>query len=227
MVCALSLTCLMFCGSADADDNWTGFTASGTASWFGEWHHGKYTASGEPFDMYAMTAAHKQLPFGTVLQVTNTSNGKVVVVRVNDRGPFRKARILDLSFAAADRLGMRVSGIAPVVLTVVGDTQGRPLQNSQAFFVRLEDKRNPNSTLLQTQLSRLIKVGVQDAASLLHTADHVAALGPYETFQAAEEALVRVATTHPKAAIMLADKDAARPLVSSVAMGVAQVGQGR
>lgn len=217
LVVCVGLTLLGAAGVASARDTGGAKPVTGTASWFGEWHHGKSTASGEPFDMYAMTAAHRKLPFGTVLKVTNTRNGKDVVVRVNDRGPYSKKRILDLSYAAADRLDMRVSGTAPVILEVVGDTQGRPLKGEQAFFVRLTEQKAASTPLLEQQMGRLIRVGFQDAATLLHTTDDAVALGPYDSFQEAQETLVRVATIHPRAAIMLADKSKARPVVSTVA----------
>lgn len=219
-VLGVGLTLLMAAGTASARDARKApgvKPATGTASWFGQWHHGKSTASGEPFDMYAMTAAHRKLPFGTVLKVTNTRNGMDVVVRVNDRGPYAKKRILDLSYAAADRLDMRVSGTAPVVLEVVGDVQGRPLKEDQAFFVRLAEQKSASTPLLEQQMARLIRVGFQDAATLLHTTDDAVALGPFDDFQAAQETLVRVATLHPRASIMLADKSQARPVVSTVA----------
>lgn len=85
-------------------------TFEGTASYYGRKFHGRQTASGETFDMYALTAAHKSLPFGTRLKITNLSNGKEVIVRVNDRGPYVRGRILDLSYAAAQQLGMIKTG---------------------------------------------------------------------------------------------------------------------
>lgn len=185
---------------------------SGTASWFGAWHHGKNTASGEPFDMYSMTAAHRKLPFGTVIRVTNTRNGRNVVVRVNDRGPYRKKRILDLSYAAAERLDMRVSGTAPITLEVVGDTGGRPLEAGQAFFVRLAEQPPASPAFLEQQMGRLVRVGFQEAPTLLHTTDDAVALGPFDSFQAAQETLVRISTLYPFAVIMLTDRDRARPV---------------
>ncbi|MFP4106468.1 MAG: septal ring lytic transglycosylase RlpA family protein [Phycisphaerae bacterium] len=91
----------------------------GTASWYGPKFHGKKTASGEVFDQTALTAAHRTLPFGTRVRVTNLANGKSVVVRVNDRGPFVKGRIIDLSRAAAEEIGMIRSGTARVRLEVL------------------------------------------------------------------------------------------------------------
>lgn len=79
----------------------------GRASWYGPGFHGERTASGEAYDQWGLTAAHRTLPFGTRLRVTNTANGRSVVVRVNDRGPFVPGRVLDLSRAAADALGFR------------------------------------------------------------------------------------------------------------------------
>lgn len=88
----------------------------GKASWYGRRFHGRPTASGERFDMNGLTAAHRTLPFGTRVRVRNTRNGREVVVRINDRGPHVKGRILDLSQAAAAALGLLHAGEAPVVL---------------------------------------------------------------------------------------------------------------
>lgn len=88
----------------------------GLASWYGERHHGRRTASGETFDMHALTAAHKTLPFGTRVRVEHPATGRSVVVRINDRGPFTPGRVIDLSRAAADRIGLLREGVAPVVL---------------------------------------------------------------------------------------------------------------
>jgi rare lipoprotein A len=92
----------------------------GTAVWYGGKHHGGPTASGERFDKNAMTAAHRTLPLGTVVRVTHLNNGRSVVVRINDRGPYgKKGRIIDLSEGAAKKLDMISSGVAPVELTIV------------------------------------------------------------------------------------------------------------
>lgn len=81
-----------------------GYVERGIASWYGKKFHGRRTSSGEPYDMYAMTAAHTQLPLPTYVQVTNLKNGKRIIVRVNDRGPFHQNRIIDLSYTAAVKL---------------------------------------------------------------------------------------------------------------------------
>jgi len=97
-----------------------GWTQKGIASWYGPNFHGKYTSNGEIYNMYAFTAAHKTLPMDTMVKVTNLNNGKSVIVRINDRGPFVKGRIIDLSYVAGKQIGLDKSGIAPVKLTVIG-----------------------------------------------------------------------------------------------------------
>ena len=95
------------------------FLRTGVASYYGPGFHGRRTANGETFNQNAMTAAHRTLPFGTKLKVTNLNNGKSVIVRVNDRGPYSGGRILDLSVAAAKQIGSTQSGVARVTLEVV------------------------------------------------------------------------------------------------------------
>jgi rare lipoprotein A len=95
----------------------------GTASWYGSYFEGKETASGEPYNMYDMTAAHPSLPLGTFVKVTNLRNGKAVIVRVNDRGPVVDGRIIDVSYQAAQVLGMKSRGIQRVRLDVVKDPE--------------------------------------------------------------------------------------------------------
>ncbi len=91
----------------------------GDASYYGREAHGRATASGEKFNMNALTAAHRTLPFGTKVRVTNLANHKSVVVRINDRGPFVAGRIIDLSYAAAKRIKMLDAGVARVELVIV------------------------------------------------------------------------------------------------------------
>ncbi|MDE5832121.1 MAG: septal ring lytic transglycosylase RlpA family protein [Desulfovibrio sp.] len=99
----------------------SGFREEGLASWYGPGFHGKKTASGEKFNQYAMTAAHKILPLGSKARVTHLGNGRSVIVRVNDRGPFAPDRVIDLSKGAATRLGMIGSGTARVRVQSLGD----------------------------------------------------------------------------------------------------------
>lgn len=93
---------------------WTAYRARGVATWYGRRYHGRNTAQGEPYDMYAMSAAHKILPLPSYARVTHVGNGRSIIVRVNDRGPFIGEREIDLSYAAAHRLGLLRSGSAEV-----------------------------------------------------------------------------------------------------------------
>lgn len=97
-----------------------GFTQEGIASWYGKDFHGKKTSNGEIYDMHAMTAAHKTLPLGVFVKVRNRENGQETIVRVNDRGPFVKNRIIDLSYTAAKKLGVDMKGTAPVRIEALG-----------------------------------------------------------------------------------------------------------
>lgn len=90
------------------------FTQTGVASWYGPDHQGKTTANGEAFDMGALTAAHRNLPFGTIVRVTNTTTKRTIKVRINDRGPFVPGRIIDLSARAARDLGITENGVGRV-----------------------------------------------------------------------------------------------------------------
>jgi rare lipoprotein A len=103
-----------------------GYRERGVASWYGKKFHGRPTSSQEPYDMHAMTAAHKSLPLPTYVRVSNLSNGKSVVVRVNDRGPFVDNRIIDLSYAAARQLDMVQSGTSLVEVTAIGHEEAVP-----------------------------------------------------------------------------------------------------
>lgn len=97
-----------------------GWTQEGIASWYGPDFHGGTTSNGERYNMYAMTAAHKTLPMNTMVRVTNKRNGRSVVVRINDRGPFVSGRIVDLSYSAGKKIGIDRTGTAPVTLKVLG-----------------------------------------------------------------------------------------------------------
>lgn len=118
----------------------TEFTQTGLASWYGRKFQGNPTASGEPYNMYAMTAAHKRLPIPTRVRVTNLNNGRQVVVRINDRGPFHGDRIIDLSYAAAKKLGMighgttrvRIDALTPVAAENESVDKSEPHQTEPA-----------------------------------------------------------------------------------------------
>ena len=111
-------------------DSARGYVAEGIASWYGSKFHGRRTSSGEPYDMYEMTAAHRSLPLPTYVRVTNLDNGRSTVVRVNDRGPFVDDRVIDLSYAAATRLGVVDNGTARVRVRAL--TPGESTADSQS-----------------------------------------------------------------------------------------------
>ncbi len=96
-----------------------GFKQRGTASWYGRKFHGRKTSNGETYNMYGVSAAHKTLPFGTMVRVTNLRNGRRLDIRINDRGPFAKGRIIDLSYGAAKKLGVVGPGTAPVEIVAL------------------------------------------------------------------------------------------------------------
>ena len=101
-----------------------GFRQKGIASWYGKKFHGRKTANGEVYDMYGVSAAHKTLPFNTVVRTRNLDNGKVLDIRVNDRGPFVRGRIIDLSYGAAKKLGVAGPGTAKVEIVALGAVKG-------------------------------------------------------------------------------------------------------
>lgn len=114
-----------------------GYKAKGLASWYGRKFHGKATSSGEPYDMYAMSAAHATLPLPSYAKVTNLDNGKSIIVRVNDRGPFHEGRIIDLSYTAAYKLDI-LKGVTPVEVEAV-----LPETAPTSFIAQAEDDFNP------------------------------------------------------------------------------------
>lgn len=115
VIAALALVFTSSCSTSPTKN----FHESGRASWYGQRFHGKRTASGERFDMHELTAAHPSLAFGTKVQVRSMTTGKSVVVRINDRGPYAHKRVIDLSFAAARKLGIVALGEDDVVINQI------------------------------------------------------------------------------------------------------------
>ncbi|HUG97721.1 MAG TPA: septal ring lytic transglycosylase RlpA family protein [Gammaproteobacteria bacterium] len=150
-----------------------GYRERGVASWYGTKFHGRMTSSGEPYDMYAMTAAHKTLPLPSYVRVTHRGNGRSIVVRVNDRGPFVGERIIDLSYAAAVRLGMHSDGTALVDVEAIlpGTAAEAPAVAPDAVAARPEPvwlqvgafSDEANATRLG---ARLADEGIQDVVTL-------------------------------------------------------------
>jgi rare lipoprotein A len=132
-----------------------GFVQTGIASWYGPGFHGRTTSNGERYDMQSPTAAHKTLPMNTMVLVKNLENGKETIVRINDRGPFVRGRVIDLSFAAARQLGIVKNGTAKVQVTAMttSDTKEKIPELSQgSFFVTIASYPNQKEALhLQTR----------------------------------------------------------------------------
>ena len=132
----------------DVLDSAEGYDRRGLASWYGTKFNGRETSNGEVYDMFDLTAAHRSLPLPSYVRVTNTDNGKSTVVRVNDRGPFHPERIIDLSYAAAVKLGFHDQGVAPVrVQAVVPEDDGSALEDAPVFVRagRFNDFRNADA----------------------------------------------------------------------------------
>ncbi|MFP3979514.1 MULTISPECIES: septal ring lytic transglycosylase RlpA family protein [Marinobacter] len=128
-------------------DSNDGYVARGTASWYGEKFHGHKTSNGETFDMYEMSAAHKSLRIPGYAKVTNLDNGQSVIVRVNDRGPFHGDRLIDLSYAAAKKLGYQSRGTARVeVASITVKPDGRMFLAGQPFALDGQQRRSPVQT---------------------------------------------------------------------------------
>ncbi|MGC4099214.1 MAG: septal ring lytic transglycosylase RlpA family protein [Nitrospira sp.] len=113
-----------------------GIKDRGVASWYGEQFHGRQAANGELFDMEALTAAHRTIPLGSVVRVVNLTNGKHLYVRITDRGPYEKGRILDLSHGAAVQLGMQHEGLTHVQVEIVGERRPELMWLSEKFSDR-------------------------------------------------------------------------------------------
>lgn len=141
----------------------TPFTQTGHASWYGKKFHGRRTASGEPYDMFKLTAAHRTLPIPSYVRVTNLSNGKTIMARVNDRGPFGRDRIIDLSYAAAKQLDILRHGSAQVQVTLIDPSQ--PLEITAATAQPTADMQPlPKETVQVTRTVSAVKpVSVLDA----------------------------------------------------------------
>jgi rare lipoprotein A len=125
-----------------------GYRQTGHASWYGTKFHGRRTSSGEPYDMYAMTAAHKTLPLPSYVEVRNLDNGRKIIVRVNDRGPFHDGRIIDLSYAAAVKLGMLGKGTTRVEVRAIESRAATtlaeaPPSQTQAFIPQAQSADSP------------------------------------------------------------------------------------
>ena len=195
-----------------------GYVERGLASWYGTKFHGRYTSSREPYDMYAMTAAHKSLPLPTYVRVTNLENGRSLVVRVNDRGPFHDGRIIDLSYAAAIRLGVHARGTARVEVRAidVGEAPAPPaaaaaaspaIAPGKAAFVqvgaydRRENARRVAKRLENARIDDVYLDQVLTARGLLHRVR----VGPFEDAESLDRMLARVSAMGYRSIVVPAD----------------------
>jgi rare lipoprotein A len=124
-----------------------GFKQTGMASWYGTKFHGKRTSSGEPYDMYAMTAAHPTLPIPCYVKVTHLQNGKTAIVKVTDRGPFKSDRIMDLSYAAAHKIGVYQNGTGKVKIEVINPAEW----DHDSYLADATQINNPKNNLAQNK----------------------------------------------------------------------------
>jgi len=148
-----------------------GHVERGLASWYGKKFHGRKTSNGERYNMYAMTAAHKTLPLPTYVRVSNLTNGRSTVVRVNDRGPFHGKRIIDLSYSAACRLGMAAQGIAMVEIRAIDPSTPEPDQQD-GFFASADGTFAPKrAEKTATRMVKTKRPNAPPAGSLGQLAD--------------------------------------------------------
>lgn len=167
----------------------------GLASWYGRRFHGKRTASGEPYDMYAMTAAHPTLPIPSYARVTSLANGKSVVVRINDRGPFHSKRVIDLSYTAAHKLGYVKQGSARVrveSLDPESDDAGEALLAQGIYLQVGAFSRADNALELLNRLQRELQLDAGLSRVVLKRSLHHVQLGPYPSDAAAHADRARV-----------------------------------
>ena len=169
-----------------------GYHERGVASWYGSKFHGRRTSSGEPYDMHLATAAHKSLPLPTYAEVTNLDNGRKMIVKINDRGPFHDGRIIDLSYAAAIKLGVDQTGTARVDVRAIDTVASRPaaVKVADGTFLQVGafSKRKTAENLAGKMVAAQLKpVTVQKSKGL-----YKVWIGPYATESEIEASARRV-----------------------------------
>jgi rare lipoprotein A len=175
-----------------------GYKEKGIASWYGNKFHGNKTSNGEVYDMYAMTAAHKSLPLPSYVKVTNLDNKRSVIVRVNDRGPFHKGRIIDLSFVAASKLGIDKVGTAPVEVvtikasdldtTLAGNHEGESVSVQIGAFSTRGNAENLKSKLAKLVSTQVRVSEVYNKGKKLYRVR----LGPFDDVKTAQNWLLKL-----------------------------------
>lgn len=197
------------------------FSEDGYASWYGNKFHGHKTSNGEIYDMYKMTAAHKNLPLPSYVRVTNKNNDRSVIVRVNDRGPFHQGRVIDLSYVAAYKLGMLKRGTAPVRVELIKANQqiasstSTPINNTPhaitgseqtGFFVQVMALSNSERA---TQIARSLSQRYACSSNIQHPIDsniYRVQLGPFSSRTQAQQIQRRVSVSHDSSAFVMPDK---------------------
>jgi rare lipoprotein A len=186
-----------------------GTVEKGIASWYGEPYHGRTTASGEVYDMHGMTAAHKTLPFDTVVRVTRRDTGQKVEVRINDRGPFIEGRIIDVSFAAAKRIGLVGDGVAPIKLEVLGRRSAEdrrpkservPTHGTECWWVQVGafgERKNALRAEKKLENSGETAIAMESPDGL-----HRVRVGPMDTREEADTVRSRILSEWPAAAVV-------------------------
>ncbi len=190
--------CVTSCsGNRRAQQAGVGYEEKGVASWYGPGFDGKRTANGEVYDMDDLTAAHKHLPFDAIVEVKNLDNGETVKVRINDRGPFVRGRIIDLSRAGAKKIGMVGPGTARVKIRVVGTAQ--PVERIGSFWVQVGSFRDrDNARKIEAQLKRdFPTIRVRRDGDLYRVG-----LGPYSKRSEAEAAASKLKRAGQRTVIM-------------------------
>lgn len=181
-------------------DTANGYQERGDASWYGLKFHGELTSNGEVYNMYAMSAAHKNLPLPSYVRVTNLNNNKQIVVRVNDRGPFHRGRIIDLSYAAATKLGFAKKGTAPVKIDLIkpemvdkeGELGAVSVDDKIARFIQVAAfslKGSADKTMNQLKVNHGISDAFVASAAIGSTVIHRVRVGPYFNEKSAASAL--------------------------------------
>lgn len=200
-----------------------GYVERGLASWYGTKFHGRYTSSREPYDMYLMTAAHKRLPLPCYVRVTNLENGRSLIVRVNDRGPFHEGRIIDLSYSAAIRLGVHSKGTArvevraidvgtaepalpsmvtaPVPVPTVAIAPGKPVFVQVGAYDRRENARRVAERLEDARIDDVTLDEVLTARGLLHRVR----IGPFDDTEALNRLIARIGAMGYRSIVVPAD----------------------
>ncbi len=178
------------------------FTQTGYASWYGKKFHGHLTSNGEVYDMYSMSAAHKTLPIPSYVKVTNTANSKTVIVRVNDRGPFHDGRIIDLSYAAAYKLGVYQAGTAPVKVEYITTAKTKVDQaySKEEYLIQVaavSDKNKAETLAKQLGQSYSINYSVQTTNKINRIM-----LGPWKDQNSANVVLLKLQSSGYRTAFM-------------------------